>query len=258
MSSRTELQRDILDRGLFDHVSLGELVADLTAARPEAPVREVLHTCVQAVRPLVELELVEPGVLSDGGFVARPGDLERLVRDVFAAYDGDVMGSWTLGLWLSNTREGDRAARRERGKDPDGARWAEGRATIDREGRARDVLARAREQDVSLSEVTGLVMRRFAQGRPLEEVRDLSCELIRSLVLDGRARVGTLDADGTFVDRGDELETLLRRVEQAYDGHLFGAWREGLWLRATSRSDQAASHPRGRDEPASGAGGATG
>ena len=106
----SELQREILDRGLSDYVVLAELVGDLSLQITETDLVEVRDMCLDAVRALVEAGLVEPGVLRDGKFVARPGELDRIVEETLAAYDGDPMGAWQYCLWLSNTTEGDRRA----------------------------------------------------------------------------------------------------------------------------------------------------
>ena len=84
----------------------------LSLACPELAVDEVRDAALDAVRRLVRDGLVDAGAMTDDGFVPRPHELDALLGEVLAAYDGDLMGTWQYRLWLRTTPEGDQVAQR--------------------------------------------------------------------------------------------------------------------------------------------------
>lgn len=114
MKNLTFLQWDILDRGLFDHIVLAELVKEAHYGPRGIAVDVARDACIKAARGLVEIGALVPGTLRDGEFLAAAGEFDALVRIVLREYDGNPDGSWLYELWFSTTPKGDDAARLNR------------------------------------------------------------------------------------------------------------------------------------------------
>lgn len=110
MKNLTFLQWDILDRGLFDHIVLAELVKEAHYGPRGIAVDVARDACIKAARGLVEIGALVPGTLRDGEFLAAAGEFDALVRIVLREYDGNPDGSWLYELWFSTTPKGDVAA----------------------------------------------------------------------------------------------------------------------------------------------------
>ena len=114
---------------------------------------------------------------------------------------------------------------------------------MDRDEFEFDVLALGMDdEEVCLTEVVSLAIRKFAVDQPLDVVRERSLAVVRRLVEDGLVRVAMpRPADGSFVDRTEEFARLEAEVREAYDETRMGLWRDRFWLLNTAAGDAVVS-----------------